>query len=409
MKIIHIADIHLGQILYQNYDRRDEHEHFFSQLEKACSKERPDALVVSGDVFDIQQPSASVRKFFTDQFVKLHKLCPEMKTVIVAGNHDSASRLQADHAVWQLANTVIVGVPPASDSLDLPDGWQDDYIVKLDSGFIVALPYMSAERKEIIQSVLDRVAAQNAEGKPVVMTGHLAVTGVDISGHNIEIGNLKTQDVSELGSGFDYLALGHIHKPQTIGHQEDCEKDDVTYPSGVVRYSGSALHVSCDEKYPHTISIVEIDSRGGNVHLRQQRIDELRHFYELPLDGSSLSSAEEAIAAVKSFAEKNKRGYFRLRIAYDAALPSNFASLIYETIAPYDDEIRFNPKHIWTGEPETPAESVKPTFEVAELQQMTDPMSFIEKIKDQYPELDIDEVRAAFADVKAEIEKHEEE
>ena len=91
MKIIHTADLHLGQIIYQNYDRVDEHEHFFGQLESLCQEEKPDALILSGDVFDIQQPSASVKKAFTEHFVKLHTQCPSMKIVITAGNHDSAS------------------------------------------------------------------------------------------------------------------------------------------------------------------------------------------------------------------------------------------------------------------------------------------------------------------------------
>lgn len=89
MKILHTADLHLGQVIYQNYDRTDEHDCFFSQLEQWCREERPDALVVSGDVFDIQQPSAATWKNFTDRFVRLHEASPGMHIVIVAGNHDS--------------------------------------------------------------------------------------------------------------------------------------------------------------------------------------------------------------------------------------------------------------------------------------------------------------------------------
>ena len=409
MKIIHTADLHLGQIIYQNYDRVDEHEHFFSQLKKLCERETPDALIVSGDIFDIQQPSASTKKAFTEYFVELHNRCPEMKIVITAGNHDSASRIQADKAVWEFVNARLVGVPPSQELLSGPDGWQKDYVVKIDSGYIVTLPYMSGERSTLFQSVLDWVGRDNTEAKPVVMMGHLAVTGMDPCGHNIEIGKINTQSVESLGSGYDYLALGHIHKPQTIGHQEDALKEDVTYPSGVIRYSGSALHVSCDEKYPHTVSIVEIGPRGADVRIRQHRIDELRHFYELPLDGSYFTSAEDAIEAVKGFAEEFRKGYFRLRFDYATAIPSNYTNAIYDLLAAYGDEVRFNPKHIWTGVLPEEKRVQKPTFEVAELQQMTDPMAFIEKTKDLYPDLTLDDIREAFKEAKEEMARLEQE
>ena len=411
MKIIHTADLHLGQIIYQNYDRVDEHEHFFGQLEAACREEEPDALIVSGDVFDTPQPSAATRRFFTEHFVHLHTVRPEMKIVITAGNHDSASRLQADRDVWTLANTKIVGNSPSPDLLiEGEEGWQDEYIVKLDSGYIVALPFMNGERTEVIQSILDKVAEDNTGGLPVVMTGHLAVTGTDVTGHDFEIGKIKTQSVETLGKGYDYLALGHIHKPQTIGHQEDCLKDEVTYTSGTVRYSGSALHVSCDEKYPHSISIVGIGHRGGPVNIRQRRIDELRHFLELPLDGRSFSTAAEVKTAVENLVKQYGRGYFRLRFDYGASIPANINNEIYDLLALSGDEMRFNPKHIWTGVPEKTAdESAKATFEVAEIQQMTDPMTFIEKTADQYPDFGLDELREAFREVSAEVRRLEEE
>ena len=284
MKIIHTADLHLGQVIYQNYDRADEHRHFFHQLEEWCKQEKPDALLVSGDVFDIQQPSAATKKAFTDYFVSLHQSCPTMHIIITAGNHDSASRIQADSAVWKLANAHLVGIAPTTDLHR--EGWHDDYIISLDSGYVIALPYMTGERKDAVQSLIDKVSDENTDNKPVVMMGHLAVTGMDPTGHSFEIGKIKTLPTDAMGKGFDYLALGHIHKPQTIGHQDDCMKEEVTYPAGVIRYSGSALHVSCDEQFPHTVSVVDINHHGANVKIKQLRIDELRHFYTLPLEGS---------------------------------------------------------------------------------------------------------------------------
>ena len=403
MKILHTADLHLGQVIYQNYDRADEHEHFFKQLAKWCKEELPDALLVSGDVFDIQQPSAATKKAFTDSFVNLHSACPQMKIVITAGNHDSASRIQADSAVWKLANAVLVGIAPSIGASE--ENWQDNYIVNLDSGYIIAMPYMNGDRREQLQSILDRVAADNSEGKPVVLMGHLAVTGMDSTGHDYEIGTIKTQDAATLGSGYDYCALGHIHKPQTIGHQDDCIEAEVTYPSGVVRYSGSALHVSCDEKYPHTVSVVTIEKHGGDVNIRQLRINELRHFHELPEERDAcFKSADDALKEVKEFAENHKSGYIRLRVDYNADLPSNFSNMVYDTLKPYNDEVRFNPKHIWIGKPEANAnEDNKPVFEVAELQEMTNPYTFVEKTIAQYPGLNLDMVKEAFEEVEAEV------
>ena len=137
MKILHTADLHLGQIIYQNYDRSDEHHHFFTQLKAWCMEYRPDALLVSGDVFDIQQPSAATKKAFNDYFVDIHHACPDMKIIITAGNHDSASRIQADSVIWTLANTTLVGTAP----MTAPEhGWEEKYIVRLSNGYIIAMP-----------------------------------------------------------------------------------------------------------------------------------------------------------------------------------------------------------------------------------------------------------------------------
>ena len=405
MKVIHTADLHLGQIIYQNYERVDEHRHFFEQLTKWCQEERPDALLVSGDIFDIQQPSASTKKAFNDYFVGLHQALPSMHIVITAGNHDSASRIQADNSVWKLANTHLIGTSPSLDLLNSDDSsWMDNYIIRLDCGYIIALPFMIGERQVLLQRLLQRVTEENTSDKPVIMMGHLAVTGMDPAGHSIEIGKIKTLDIDTLGTGYDYLALGHIHKPQTIGHQEDCMKESITYPSSVVRYSGSALHVSCDEQYPHTVSVVDIPKHGGSVSIRQLRIDELRHFYTLPLDGSSYQTEEDALLGIKSFCEEQGKGYIRLQMDNKTILSANFTQQVYDVISLYDDEVRYNAKIVWTGIPDhVESTQQKSIFEVAELQQMTDPILFIEKTISQYPGIDIEDMRSAFEEVKKEI------
>ena len=409
MKFLHTADLHLGQILYQNYSRTDEHEHFFKQLSEWCRQYTPDALVVSGDVFDIQQPGAAVKEFFTRTFVALQQACPDMHIVVTAGNHDSASRLQADASVWKCINVHIVGMAPTADITTADNGWQERFIVRIPTGYIVAFPYMTGNRRETTQSVLDYIAAENSDNKPVVMMAHLALSSADTTGHSFEIGKITTQPVSEMGNGYDYLALGHIHRPQTLGYPiEDENVEESAYPSGTARYAGSALHVSCDEKYPHTVSMVEVPEHGAEITVKRLRINELRHFYELPRNGKSAESAEEALQAVRTFAADKGSGYFRLRIRYSVNLPADFDQQIYQLIGSYDDEIRYNPKILWTGAPtETIAE--KTVFEVAELQEMDDPMLFIEKTANQYPELTLDELRSAFEEVKEKLRQMDEE
>lgn len=408
MKIIHTADLHLGQIIYQNYDRKDEHNHFFEQLTQWCKSEQPDALIVSGDIYDIQQPSAATRKVFNDYFSSLHNECPNMKIVITAGNHDSASRIHADSAVWQFANTTLIGMPPADSGTK---GWENQYIVRLPQGYIIAIPYLASGHNNQIEHLLQVINEENTEGKPVVMMGHAAVVGVDFTGHDSEIGHLATQDASAFGEGYDYLALGHIHKPQTIGHQDDVYNDTISYPSPVIRYSGSALHVSCDEAYPHTVSVVEIDKHGGTVTIKQLRINELRHFYTLPEEGA-FKNAEEALKAIDDFKATHKSGYIRLKIIYSANLPADFNKMVYDKLAPNatdeTEEYRYNPKIIWEGvDPTATADECRPTFEIAELQEIKDPVIFIEKTLSQYPNLDMDVVREVFKEVEKEMNKEQ--
>lgn len=409
MRFLHTADLHLGQVMYQNYDREDEHRHFFEQLDHWCDKYQPDALLVSGDIFDIQQPSAATKQTFNNYFVHLHSHYPEMRIVITAGNHDSASRIQADNVVWQMGNVTLIGRPPTSNCTAQPDGWQEEYIVRLDKkGYIIALPYMVGVKRETLQALLNYVGKENTEGLPVVMMGHTAVAGMDYTGHNFDIGHIQALDPADMGSGYDYLALGHIHRPQTIGHLRDEQEEASLYPAGVIRYSGSALHVSCDEKYPHTVSLVEIDSHGGDVKVTRLRIDELRHFYELPNDHSA-QSYEEVLEVLQGFAQEGGRGYIRFKMNYDTELPSDFNQQIYDLLEPYGNEIRYNPKILWTDMPVRQETAEKLVFEVADLQQMTDPMQFIEQTIEHYNGLSLEEIRNAFEEISKECLRIQEE
>jgi exonuclease SbcD len=148
---------------------------------------------------------------------------------------------------------------------------------------------------------------------------------------------------------------------------------------------------------------VEIKERGADVDIHLLNVDQLRHFYVLPENpDESFGSSDEALKAVGTFVRDTKSGYFRLRIAYDAAIPSDFNQLIYDAIKSSGNEARYNPKVIWTGVPqESRREDL--VFEVADLQQMTDPMEFVGKTLDRYPGLDLEDLRKMFMEVEMEV------
>lgn len=405
MRILHTSDLHLGQILYQYYSRVDEHDHFFNQLEKWIEVYEPDVLIVAGDIFDIAQPSASVWQHFTKRFVGLRLKREEMKIIIIAGNHDSATRLQANSGIWNFANTVIVGTPPPSDKEALMEV-ADRYIIKLDNGFIIALPFTAYDRLETLKSLQEYVAQQNSSNLPVVIVAHAALDGSDITGHKFDIGNLRTSALSSFGSGYDYLALGHIHRPQTLTFEPDMANDVWTeYDSPIARYAGSSLHVSCDERYLHSVSIVDIEKHGGKVRVLPLKIDQLRHFYILPSSGA-YDSAKTALKELKQFIKNGKEGYIRFRFDSDVALPGDFNNQIYELLEADGNKIRYNPGIIWEDSKESESIGVTETdneIELTTLQEMSDPLKFIEMTIDHYPELNLEEIREMFHEVEEEI------
>ena len=109
LKIIHTADWHLGQTFF-GYDREEEHDAFLSWLVEALVEHEADVLLVSGDVFDVANPSASAQRRFYGFLREANRRNPHLQIVITAGNHDSAARLESPLPLLEELNTSIVGV-----------------------------------------------------------------------------------------------------------------------------------------------------------------------------------------------------------------------------------------------------------------------------------------------------------
>lgn len=305
MKIIHTSDWHLGHVLY-GYDRSGEQRSMLGQIEKIVGTEKPDALVVSGDVYHTGQPSAAVQKMFTEAVMRMHEACPEMEIVITAGNHDSASRHEVSRILWETQKVNMIG------SVDRDD--PDKLIVEVSGkGFVVAVPYVNERSvpEGFCQSLLDKVSERNPDNLPVVISAHTTVAGSNFTGHEdvreLSVGGIDSVGLEEFGEGYDYIALGHIHKPQTIAGS-----------GGRARYSGTPLPVSFDETYAHSVSAVEIGSRGETPRIREIPIKSPCPLVNIPSSG--FGKWDEVKELLKDFPNDNP-AYIRLNVEVEDSLP----------------------------------------------------------------------------------------
>lgn len=316
MKIIHTADWHLGQEFSQ-YDRSPEHQHFFDCLCQIVAEERPDALVVSGDIYNNATPSNATMRLFTDNMVRLHSVLPEMVIVVTAGNHDSCSRLESTGEVWRLANVHVVGGVSRDADTDLFVTHR--HIIELPGkGFILAVPFVQRNNLPIFSQLQDEVAKRNTSVLPVVMTAHLTITGSDLTGHDggTTVGGIESEPLESFGTGYDYLALGHIHHPQTLS-------------GGRARYSGCPVQVNFSERCNHSVSVVEVN-RGVEPVISTREISQLMQFYTVPAVPKPF---EEALAELAAFTP-DKPGYvqFNLQVKdYAPATAEAEVSQILET------------------------------------------------------------------------------
>lgn len=314
MKILHTSDWHLGHTLY-GYDRREEQFAMLQSMTKIVASERPDAMLICGDIFDVAQPAAGVQRMFVDAIGMLHDACPGMIIVATAGNHDSATRHEVFRKPWESLNVYCIGTISS-------DANTDANIIEIpQKGWIVAIPYIHERNmpEGYIRQLLNRVAERNTDNLPVILTGHTTVRGADFIGHSditklnedTIVGGIESIDINNIGKGYDYFALGHIHRPQYIhtGRHN-------------VRYSGSPLPVSFDEDYKHTVGILEIDRHFNDTErlpdIREIQIHNPRPLITIPANGfADWPTARQLLIDLDNV----ENAYIRLNVEIDGALP----------------------------------------------------------------------------------------
>ena len=272
LKIIHTADWHLGQSFF-GYDRQPEHTAFLKWLAETVADRQIDVLLIAGDVFDVANPSASAQRQFYHFLKEINLANPGLQVVVVAGNHDSAARLEAPNPLLEELGIAVVGVVKRNESgeidfnsLLLPLRHRDGSV----QAYCMAVPFLRqgdypptdqkdqntyvAGVERMYRGLYEFAREKAGKELPLVAMGHLHVLGAELSdddrSERVIMGGLESVTSDSFPRELAYTALGHIHKAQKVGGREE------------VRYSGSPLPMSFSEtNYRHQVVLVTLDGR----------------------------------------------------------------------------------------------------------------------------------------------------
>lgn len=312
IRILHTADWHLGQTFF-GYDRSEEHELFLNWLAEEMKQKEIDALIIAGDVFDVSNPSAASQSIYYRFICRVTAENPQLQIVIVAGNHDSAARLEAPLPLLQAMRTEVRGVVRKLEGgeidydhltvelknrngevellcMAVPFLRQGDYPAVMTEGN----PYTEGVR-ELYTQLLKRLWKRRKEHQAIVAIGHLQATGSEIAEKDYSertvIGGLECVSPDAFSEQIAYTALGHIHKSQRVSGRE------------YIRYAGSPIPMSFAEKhYHHGVVMVTFDE-GSVVEMQRLECPKLVPLVSVPDREPALP--EVVLEALKALPEVN--------------------------------------------------------------------------------------------------------
>lgn len=285
MKILHTADWHLGHRLHDQ-SQLEEQTLFLSWIETYIIDQKIDVLLISGDVFDTGSPSNQSLEMYYSFLVKL-KTTTCKSIIITGGNHDSPGTLNAPKHILDALSIKVVG--KATENIE-------DEVFKIELNnekvIVAAVPYLRdgdirrAVAGESFDELTDKyktalinhykAAANqckliNTTQAPVIGMGHLFAIGGSVSDseQNIYVGTLGHIGADDFPTYFDYIALGHLHRPQIIGENDK------------IRYSGSPNILSFSEiNYDKKVLVLTIENNEIN-DIQDAVIPCFRNFYKL--------------------------------------------------------------------------------------------------------------------------------
>ena len=251
MKLLHLADLHIGKIV-NRFPMLEDQKYILDQVLEIADKEKPEVVIIAGDIYDRPSPSAEAVAVFDDF---LHKLAVrKLKVMMISGNHDSAERIAYASGILSRSNVYVSKVYDGNVKpvvLEDEYGKINFYLLPFVKPAVVRHCYNDEEIKDYTDAMRVVVKNMNIDpGQRNVLVAHQFITNAEFSGSEERtIGGTENIDISTV-EDFDYVALGHIHKAQSVVKKN-------------VRYSGSLLKYSFDEAgQDKTVTLLEMKEKG---------------------------------------------------------------------------------------------------------------------------------------------------
>ena len=335
MRFFHLSDLHIGKQLH-SYNLRQDQEHILQEVVSYAEKIRPDAIVFAGDIYDKSVPSAEAVRIFDEFLTKLSSLEPAIPILIIAGNHDSAQRLNYASQILKRQNIYIAGNVPET---------EDEYLKKLtlqDEEGKVNFYFLPFLKPGYVRGVFDEEIPESYEAavrkilerehidwnERNVLISHQFYAG---RGQKMERSESETASVGGLDlidsscvQNFDYVALGHIHNAQ------HCSRESVRYCGTLLKYSFSEVN------HIKSITVVELKEKGKNPQIHTVPVTPLHDMREI-------KGSYEELTFRKNYMNTAVNDYLHITLTDEEDIPDAISRLrsIYPNIMRLDyDNIR---------------------------------------------------------------------
>lgn len=324
MKFIHLSDLHLGKRVNE-FSMLEDQRYILEKIIRIIKDEMPCTVLIAGDVYDKSVPSAEAVCLFDDFLTRLAAL--RVPAFIISGNHDSPERIAFGGRIMESGG---IYLSPVYDGASAPVTLEDEF----GSINVYMLPFLkpalvrhfAAEDAEIssyteaLREAVDMLGVNPAERN--ILVTHQFVTGAErCDSEEVSVGGADNVDESVF-SGFDYVALGHIHGPQNIGG------------SGKIRYCGSPLKYSFSEvKHNKSVTVAELREKGSLI---------LREIPLVPMRDMSQIRGEYNRLMDRSFYEGTslQNSYLRVTLTDEDDVPEAMARL--RSVYPYIMKLEYD-------------------------------------------------------------------